>query len=294
MTRVSIVIPVHDCVQWLPEAVASALAQDHPDLEVLVVDDGSTDPTTVAFLDAASWPGVRVLRRPHAGQSAARNAGIAAATGEYILPLDSDDLLAPEYASRAAAALDADPQLGIVYAHAEFIGAINGPWGLPDYSLETMLTRPMIFVSSMFRKQDWSALGGFDEQLAFREDHDFWLRVVGRGRTVLQLDEILFSYRLHGPSVNSRASRDTHVATYARILQNNQDLYMAHSEALVAQWLERTDRLNDYAHRYRVPEKLIADHPRAYNVLRRLKRGAVSTRSLAGRAAAVVRRRPRT
>lgn len=177
MTRVSVVIPVYNAHEWVDEAAHSVLNQDHPDLEVIIVDDGSTDPKTIALMENPPWHGVKVIRQDNAGSAAARNAGITAATGDYILPVDADDYIAPTYVSKAAQILDSEPTIGIVYAQAEFMGDATGPWQLPPYSLKLILTEGIIFATALFRKQDWFTVGGYDETLYFREDHDFWLKI---------------------------------------------------------------------------------------------------------------------
>ena len=100
MTRVSVIIPCFNDGAMLHESVASALAQDHDDVEIIVADDGSTDETSLATLDAVGQLGAIVMKLPHRGVSSTRNAAIAASTGDYILPLDADDLLWSGY-SRA-------------------------------------------------------------------------------------------------------------------------------------------------------------------------------------------------
>src|SRR5690348_2571583 len=128
VARVSVVIPCFNAGEHLDEAVRSALAQTHADLEVVIMDDGSTDPATRRLLDgAAAWPRTRILRQANAGPSAARNAAIEAATGEFILPLDADDRIEPGYVEQAAAILQSRPEVGIVYCRAMKFGAESGP-----------------------------------------------------------------------------------------------------------------------------------------------------------------------
>ena len=197
MSRVSVVIPCYDSGATLDEAVQSALAQSWNDLEVVVVDDGSTDPATVALLDGAAWPRTRIIRQANAGPSAARNAGIRLATGEFILPLDADDRIDPTYVAKALAAFSEDPGLGVVYCKATRFGAAQGPWELPDYSLRELVIDNVIFVSGVFRKADWARVGGFDEHLRHGvEDYGFWVKLVNAGCRVRQLDEALFHYRV--------------------------------------------------------------------------------------------------
>lgn len=271
MTRVSVIMPVYNSHQWIYEAVNSVLTQDHPDLELILVDDGSTDPDTRHFLDNLPWSEVKLLRQENKGQAAARNSGIQAATGEYILPLDSDDYIAPSYASLAASILDMNPDIGIVYCRAELMGDAEGEWKLPPYSLKLMLTQGLIFVTSMFRKQDWAAVQGFDETLHMSEDHDFWLRIIGLGRGVHRIDKFLFKYRIRQKSVNNTKTRGDYTEAYAQIIRNNSELFIRNADIWVESWRETNEELNMYKHKYRHLEYLINKYPWAYESLRRAK-----------------------
>ena len=235
VTKVSIVVPCFNAGEYLVEAVTSALGQSWPDVEVVIVDDGSDDPATLRLLDGASWPRTQVLRQANAGPAAARNRAIAHATGDYILPLDADDILERTYVEKAVAVLEAQSDVGIVYCRAMKFGAEQGPWELPPYALTELVIGNVIFVSAMFRRSDWELVGGFDQQLRFGiEDYDFWIKLVHRGRKVVQLDEFLFNYRVREQSRTALFERDDErvVAAYARIFRTNRDFYAEHAENL--------------------------------------------------------------
>lgn len=235
MTAVSIAIPCHNAGACLVEAVQSALDQTHPDVELIVVDDGSTSADTMQLLNQQHWPRTRVFRQEHAGPSAARNRAIREATGEYILPLDADDLIESTYVAKAAAVLDARPDVGIVYCHAAKFGAEEGPWDLPAFSPGELALGNVIFVSAMFRKGDWELVDGFDETLRYgMEDYDFWIRLVCAGRKVVRLDETLFHCRIRERSRTAlfEEDREQVVATYAQIFRKNRDFFAEHADSL--------------------------------------------------------------
>lgn len=235
MSRVSIVIPCRDAGALLQEAVRSAFGQTWSDVEVLVVDDGSTEQETLRLLDEANWPRTRIIRQANAGPAVARNRAIAKASGEYILPLDADDILEPTYAAKAAAVLDGRPDIGIVYCRATKFGAEEGPWELPEFSPDELALGNVIFVSAMFRKADWEKVGGFDETLRHgMEDYDFWIRLVCAGRKVVRLDETLFHCRISERSRTAlfEEDREQVVATYAQIFRKNRDFFAEHAESL--------------------------------------------------------------
>jgi glycosyltransferase involved in cell wall biosynthesis len=240
---VSIVVPCLNSGATLGETLSSALAQTWTDVEIIVVDDGSTDLATLATLKNLPER-VRLLREEHSGASGARNRGIRAARGEFVLPLDADDLIEPDYVARSVAVLRQRPDVGIVYCHADRFGAVEGPWRLPDWSLEAMLVDNIIFVSALFRRSDWESVGGFDESLRRgAEDWDFWLRLISLGREVVQLEETYFHYRVQHIDKGTFVP-DELPDIYAQVFRNNQDLFLGHLDVLFQHRfsLERTLR----------------------------------------------------
>ncbi|MDB6139805.1 MAG: glycosyl transferase family 2, partial [Verrucomicrobiaceae bacterium] len=115
MASLSVVIPAYNAERWLPETLESVASQDWPNLEVIVVDDGSTDGT--AALVTNRWPAIRLIRTENKGVSHARNAGMAAATGELIQFLDADDLLSPGKLARHAKMLCGNHNADAVYSN---------------------------------------------------------------------------------------------------------------------------------------------------------------------------------
>ncbi|MBL0749125.1 glycosyltransferase family A protein [Nocardioides baculatus] len=250
MTSVSIVIPCYNGGDMVLAAVASALGQTHDETQVVVVDDGSSDEATLRALDELRDDGrALVLSQPNGGPSAARNLGIEMASGEYILPLDHDDEIHADYVARAASVLDSEPATGIVYARAERFGASEGEWDLPEFSLKAMFARNVIHACSMYRRTDWSLVGGYSTELrSGDEDYDFWLKILALGRGVVRLDEILFRYRDVG---SSRAHVMTHadrVEALARIFAANSDLYVEHADAMAEMLIEHQRQWDMLAH----------------------------------------------
>ena len=187
MARVSAIIPVYNGAATVAEAIDSALAQSFADLEVIVVNDGSTDDTAGVLRRYTDR--VRVVDRPNGGIAAARNSGAAVARGEYLALLDCDDVWMPTMVERAVAALDADRACVLAYCncavmdsdgrdlHSALIG-VNGTDHAP--TLEEMLERlwPIMPSAVVLRRTVFDACGGFAEE--FRsygfEDVIFWLR----------------------------------------------------------------------------------------------------------------------
>jgi len=196
MPLVSIIIPCYNQGRYLAESIGSVLASDFTELEIIVVDDGSTEPETRRILDMLEYPKTRLIRRANGGLAAARNSGIAEAQGRYILALDADDRIGPAYISQAVKALEDDPTLGIVYCLAEKFGGESGPWRLPSFSRWRMGLGNLIFCAAVYRFDDWNQLGGYDESLRRGwEDWDFWLGILELGRGVHRLLQVGFYYR---------------------------------------------------------------------------------------------------
>src|ERR1019366_4616010 len=108
------VIPCYNYGRYLQEAVDSVLSAKRADIELVIVDDGSTDPHTQREIDRLSSEGFRVIRQPNSGVMVTRNAGIRATTADYILPLDADNRVRPAFFERALEILDRDPRVGVV------------------------------------------------------------------------------------------------------------------------------------------------------------------------------------
>lgn len=202
---VSIIIPCFNQAQYLEESVGSALAQTYGNIEIIVVNDGSDDPESIRILEAFSAPKTRVIHQANKGRAGVRNTGIAAAAGEYILPLDADDRLEPEYLAQALALMKNDPETGIVTCGVRFFGSTEKEWRLPDCTMENMLVENCIHISSLFRKKDWEAVGGFDERLrSIYEDYDFWLSILEAGKKAVRIPEPMLRYRRHPESQTER------------------------------------------------------------------------------------------
>lgn len=194
---VSVIVPIYNMEAFLPETVNSILASDYPAFEVILIDDGSTDASyALAQRFAATDSRVRAYTQPNAGVIATRNHAIALARGEYILPVDADDLIAPTYIKHAVEAITGDPDVKVVYPRAEFFGARTGEWRLPPFSLRLLARKNIICACALYRKADWERVGGYCEEIIAREDWEFWISLLKEGGKALQLPGIEFFYRI--------------------------------------------------------------------------------------------------
>ncbi len=235
--RVSVVIPCYNAGPYLAEAVDSVRAQTFKEWEIVIVDDGSTDPATHEALAGCGAAQARVIRTENRGLPSARNTAIAAACAPYILPLDADDRIGATLLEEAVAVLDTRPDVGIVYCQAQFFGAQSGPWPLPAFRLPDMLLQNLIFASAMFRKADWQQVGGYKPSMKYGwEDWEFWLSLLELGRKVHCIPQPLFFYRRRPDSMTAALARHPQEQDYSfgEVLRQHRRLYAAH-----APWLWR-------------------------------------------------------
>lgn len=210
LPRVSMVMPVHNGARWLAEAIASVLAQDFADFELILVDDASDDRSPEIMAAAAAHdPRVRLLRLGvNAGLPAALNHGFAAARGEFHSWTSDDNLLRPQMLARLVETLDARPDADIVHADYAQINEAGRELGRARVGpADRLLHGNNIGACFLYRARVARALGGYDTDLFGVEDYDFWLRAAPHFAFVV-LHEDLYVYRKHSGSLtNRRAER---------------------------------------------------------------------------------------
>lgn len=196
MKLVSVIVPCYNMEAYLEETLRSIVASDYAPLEVIVVDDGSTDHSAaVAEAFAREHSMVQVFRQPNSGVSEARNNAIRHARGEYILPVDADNLIEKDYVRLAAEVLDTRPDVLVVAGEAEFFGERTGKWHQPPFSLQLLARKNMIDTCAMYRRSDWERVGGYDTVFQYREDWTFWLAVFADGGAFYRIPKTCFHYR---------------------------------------------------------------------------------------------------
>jgi len=198
---VSIIIPAYNAEKYIADAIQSALATTYRRYEIIVVNDGSTDRTQEIIDELAfRYPVIHTFYQPNAGASAARNHAIRKSKGTYILPLDADNLLAPEYVSEAVKILSENPGVKLVSSEAELIGEKSGKWELDDFDINLLCRRNLIDNCAMYRRADWEKAGGYCDEILGREDWDFWLSLFETGGQFVRLPMTGFYYRVRSDS----------------------------------------------------------------------------------------------
>ena len=195
---VTTIIPAHNSSRWLGEAIESVLGQTYEPIEIVVIDDGSTDSTAGV---AKSFPEVRYFHQSNQGPGPARNRGIALAQGELIAFLDADDLWLPTKTAAQAARLAANPKAGCSYCGMRLLvepGAeLPEPFAAADVDRTHVGLLPTAFLA---RRSLFDEIGGFAEDGLHGEDLDVFMRVRDAGIEVEVVPEALVWYRIHGPS----------------------------------------------------------------------------------------------
>jgi glycosyltransferase involved in cell wall biosynthesis len=229
---VSIVIPCYNPGEWLLDAVASARAQTYARIEIVLVDDGTDQADSLDYIRSASIQTDLLLEQANLGLPAARNAGMRAASGQFVLPLDADDLLDPRYVAECIAAMSA-PYPAFVYSDCRVFGERHYIDTLPEYNLYNLLDRNFLTYAALISKDDWELAGGYDELMRLGyEDWEFWLRLGAANRLGRRLPQPLFGYRKRKGSLY--------------------DVALAHHAELVAYIQGKHPELYDDQHRGRI------------------------------------------
>ncbi|MBP5709293.1 MAG: glycosyltransferase family 2 protein [Bacteroidales bacterium] len=194
---VSVIVTVYNMENYVGECIESILATEYENFEVIIVDDGSTDGSLdIVKQYAQKYKRIEYITQPNAGVCIARNNGILRSHGEYILPIDADDKITPTFIGDAVEKITSDPNIKVVCPKSEYFGTRSGEWRLPPFSLGMLAYKNMIPCSSLFRKEEWERVGGFDSEIPAREDWMFWIAVLKDGGEVVTLDRLSFFYRI--------------------------------------------------------------------------------------------------
>lgn len=233
---VSVVIPCYNQGQFLSGTIDSVIGQTYNNWECIIVNDGSSDNSEEIALEYIKKDTrISYLSQKNQGPSAARNHGIQASHGEYILPLDADDLISPTYIDKAISYFAEHPETKLVYCRAEKFGLVNEEWNLPAYNYDSLKWENSIFNAAIYKKKDYDLIdGGYNEQLRKGyEDWDFFLSLLDAQSIVHRIDEILFHYRIHTISRNMEVTSNPY-DTLIIIAQRHPDIYQPYWNQILA------------------------------------------------------------
>jgi len=238
-SKVSIIIPCYNDDEYIEQAVQSALDQTYENKEIIVVDDGSNQKTK-AVLKKLETKITLLITQENKGTSAARNTGIAAATGEYILVLDSDDYFEPEFCEKAIGIFEKDSNIKMVtcYArwfwnHKDFQIFIPAGGGLKNF----LITNSSL--GTIFCKKNWKEVGGYDEKMIKGfEDWEFYIRLHKNGGRTEVIPMVLFHYRKKKKSRTTLANENKY-ELLEYIYLKHADLYKENFELFTKNLLNK-------------------------------------------------------
>ena len=210
---VSVITPAYNVAPYLEAAVTSVLLQTYNDLEVIIIDDGSTDGTAEVAeqLRQRDPERITVIQQDNRGLAAARNAALRASRGRMLALLDSDDVWEPGFLAAQIAVFEKQPRVDIVTANARFLGGLKHGQPVrphPDRRAEPTLATILadeeaVFIMSVMRRRVYETIGGFDERLQTNEDYEYWLRAAAAGFTFARNSLPLGWYRIRPDSLSA-------------------------------------------------------------------------------------------
>lgn len=219
----SIIVPIYNTRPEYIDECLNSVKQIGPDIdyEVIVINDGSNDVETLKKVDSLRSE-YQIIDQVNKGLPSARNTGIRAAKGKYILPLDSDDLIHPEFnlfITQAIKCSEAD----LIYGNIQKFGDDNSVYiSKPNFSLLELMYENQIPVSSMYKKEVWELVSGYDESYKTIEDWDFWIRLKQQNLRFVNVNHFVICYRriCNGQSLYQKTEnlvKDFHKKTLSKV-----------------------------------------------------------------------------
>ena len=228
---ITIIIPCYNDFQYIEQSVQSALNQTYPNIEVIVVDDGS-NVETKTVLKKIEPKISQLITQENQGQSTARNIGIQAAKGEFILVLDSDDYFEPSFCEESVAVFSTDASIKIVTCQATLLFSDDKKeLYIPNGGdIKSFMYGNCALGTSMFKKEDWKIVSGYDEtMISGFEDWEFFIRLLKSGGTAFVIQKPLYTYRKREASTTTRANKARYDLLHF-IFTKHKDLYVSDFE----------------------------------------------------------------
>lgn len=202
---VSIIIPVFNDEKHISETIDSVMNQSYKNWECIIVNDGSHDKSSEIVLKKIENDiRFQLFNKENTGVSDTRNFAISKTKGEYILPLDSDDLIGKDYLLEAIKIFSKKPNTTLVYCKAKYFGDKSGVYKLSEYKYEDLIVNNSIFSTAMFKKSDFLNTKGYDKNLVHGlEDWEFWIQLLNKNSIVYKINNFHFYYRIRPNSRNT-------------------------------------------------------------------------------------------
>jgi glycosyltransferase involved in cell wall biosynthesis len=197
LPKISIIIPCYNQGIYIEDALKSIQHLDQSLIETIIVNDGSTDKSTNEICRQLQEQGLRVIFQKNQGLSGARNAGIAVAKGQYILPLDADNKIRHQLITKSIDILDNQEDIAVVYSDAQYFGDQSGVRIVGPFNMQRLMLANYIDACAVIRKSTLEKIGFYDTEMKIGwEDWDLWLRMAFAGYNFYYLNETLFDYRV--------------------------------------------------------------------------------------------------
>lgn len=231
---VSIIVPCYNKADYLADALDSVLNQTYSNWECIIINDGSPDATASIANDYLTKDNrFKYYYQENQGVSLARNNGIKLSTGDYILPLDADDIIESTFIEKAINHFELYPLTKLVYSRYDTIGLETGEAKVSNYCYDELLWTCMIPNSSVFRRDDFYKTKGYNPEMkSGYEDWDFLLSFLNKDSIVFRLNEILYHYRKTDNSRNDSANKQSDLL-FIQIYRNHKELYEPFAERVI-------------------------------------------------------------
>ena len=224
--KVSVIIPCFNQGGFVEDAVLSAVNQTYKNIEIICINDASTDNSSSVLKKLADTYRNIVFfdEKENRGVIYARNLGISAATGDYILPLDADNKIERTFIEKTVEVLEKNPDIGVVCSKVKIFGeemAVNA-------QIKNILYSNNVDNCALFRKSDFLAIGGYKEYMQDGyEDWDLWLSFLEKGLRIHRIDEYLFNYRKHKEESRTKSIDNKKMNNiYRQIITNHLSLFL--------------------------------------------------------------------
>ena len=226
---ISVVIPCYNDGVYLPETIQKLALQSEQNFEIIVVNDGSTDETTLQVLSALSQQAnITVLHKENGKMSSARNYGVQHAKGNFIAALDADDYFDPSFFAKAISVFNGDPNIAVVTSYIQYFGNKKGKSKPRGGNAYNFLFSNQCPACAMVRKEVWDQVGGYDESMKLGyEDWEFYIRITKLGLQVHLITEYLLFYRQTNKSTLQNHTHPNRKQIIAYILDKHKDWYIS-------------------------------------------------------------------
>lgn len=260
---VSVIVPHYNLAEFLPETLASIERQTYANIETIVIDDGSTDPDSIKLIESLDRPNLRVVRQANKGLSGARNTGIREAKGEFVLPVDADDLISPTFVEKAVRVMHREPDLAYVTALVGYFRQSParrfGGW------VPLGLHRDLLPIHNcagccmaLFRADALRDAGGYSTDLTSYEDWDLYCALAERGLHGAVIPDFMLHYRIRPDSLLRTEVEMRRQHLHARVLAKHPGLPRDHSRVLRTMLSEQMEagKLERAGLRYKIADRL--------------------------------------